>query len=457
MDKLRAHYTGITGSSLLTDRYKFRTSSQAHHVSIQEWKVKVRHAGSLCGHGDLSDELCRDVFIFGLNEDNIRTELSKTHIKRNNSEKSLSTKQANKFIAGSSKGIDENVHCTGLKHSQMKLRREPGTCFWCGVRRGPHSWELCPANGKTCTTCGGNDHFAPVCLVDRKISSLSNRPTWRQHGRGPYSSQKREPRTNPRQRNLHYTDMYAKEEEHQSPYDQEHGYMYSLDAQVHSIASAEKSKQDFTNVSLSAAGRTFKRVKFQIHTAATCNTMSASALRSFTPDAEVNRSPYRLHPYGNSKPLHPIGQGEQLCETSNNFDTLIFQVLSDSCIVITPTLLSVRVSGRLGPIRVQANEIKSLCSSADHNVITKHDDLPRLQFTPQVDASTSQNTAPCQSQWNLETFNSSTIPQPARVIPHHHLLLRLLFLQRPAANGEHSSPLCWHVRGPWPAWFTCWL
>lgn len=75
--------------------------------------------------------------------------------------------------------------------------------------------------------------------------------------------------------------------------------------------------------------------------------MSASALRSFIPDAEVNRSLYRLHPYGNSKPLYPIRQEELLCETSNKFDTLIFQVLPDSCIVIKPALLSVRDSGRL--------------------------------------------------------------------------------------------------------------
>ena len=53
MDKLRAHYTGSTGSSLLTERYKFWTSSQVHHESIQEWEVKVRHADSLCGYGDL--------------------------------------------------------------------------------------------------------------------------------------------------------------------------------------------------------------------------------------------------------------------------------------------------------------------------------------------------------------------------------------------------------------------
>ena len=72
MDKLRAHYTGSTGGSLLADQYKFWSSSQGLHESIQEWKVKVAHAGSLCGYGDLRYELCRDKFIFGLREDDIR-------------------------------------------------------------------------------------------------------------------------------------------------------------------------------------------------------------------------------------------------------------------------------------------------------------------------------------------------------------------------------------------------
>ena len=46
----------------------------------------------------------------------------------------------------------------------MKLKREPNTCYWCGSNRGPHPWRVCPANGKVCTKCGGNDHFARVCL-----------------------------------------------------------------------------------------------------------------------------------------------------------------------------------------------------------------------------------------------------------------------------------------------------
>ena len=53
----RAHYTDTTGSSLLTDRFKFWTSSQALHGSIQEWEVKVRQVSSLCAYVDLTDEL----------------------------------------------------------------------------------------------------------------------------------------------------------------------------------------------------------------------------------------------------------------------------------------------------------------------------------------------------------------------------------------------------------------
>lgn len=123
MEKLRAHYTGSTGTSLLTDRFKFWMSSQASHESIQEWEVKVRQASSLCAYGELTDELTRDKFIFGLNEDHTRTELLKTHVKPDNTKKTLqdvvaearaieSAKQTNKLIVDSSKGTDEEVHWT---------------------------------------------------------------------------------------------------------------------------------------------------------------------------------------------------------------------------------------------------------------------------------------------------------------------------------------------------------
>ena len=208
MDKLRIHYTGSTGSTLMTDRFKFWHAHQSTHESVQDWEVKVRQAGNLCSYGRSADHMCRDKFVFGLSDNNIRTELLKTHLKADNTtEKSMSdvvaeaktmeaAQRTNQLIVDTSKGIDEQVHWTNShntstrkKHSDMRLRREPNTCHWCGNKQGPHLWASCPAKGKTCTRCNGNDHFAAVCLETATHSETRqvhtpNRGRARGRGRG---------------------------------------------------------------------------------------------------------------------------------------------------------------------------------------------------------------------------------------------------------------------------------
>ena len=119
MEQLRLHYTGSTGSSFLADRFKFWGLSQTLTESVQAWEVEIRQAGSLCSYGTLSDEMYRDKFIFGLNYDALRAELLKTHLKPDNTPKSManvvtetkaleSAYTANKLIADSSKStIDD--------------------------------------------------------------------------------------------------------------------------------------------------------------------------------------------------------------------------------------------------------------------------------------------------------------------------------------------------------------
>ena len=163
----------------LPNRFKFWGLSQTLTESVQAWEVRIRQAGSLCSYGTLSDEMTyHDKFIFGLNNDAMRAELLKTNLKPDNTPKSMadvvteakaleSAYTANKLIADSSKStIDEQVHW--VKHKEMKVRREPGTCHWCGDKRRPHPWRqtLCTASGKTCSKCGNNDHFANVCLAN---------------------------------------------------------------------------------------------------------------------------------------------------------------------------------------------------------------------------------------------------------------------------------------------------
>ena len=125
MQKLRTHYTGSIGSTLMTDRFKFWHSAQNMHEPAQDWEVKVRQAGNLCEYGAITDQMCRDKFVFGLDQ----------------------------LIVDTSKSIDEQVHWTNFKkrHSEMCLKREPNTCHWCGSIQGPHTWSVCPAKGRTCT------------------------------------------------------------------------------------------------------------------------------------------------------------------------------------------------------------------------------------------------------------------------------------------------------------------
>ena len=131
----------------------------------------------------------------------------------------------------------------------------------------------------------------------------------------------------------------TEEQQYDTYYHHDCGFTYSLEAQVHSITGSSQAKKYFRTPSLSTSGSTFTQVKFQIDTAATCNTMSLSTLRSLLPDAELKRSPYRLYLYGNSKPLEPEGQVDLVCERENKYETLTFQVLPDSSFVCKPAYL----------------------------------------------------------------------------------------------------------------------
>ena len=69
------------------------------------------------------------------------------------------------------------------KHRDMKLKRQAGTCYWCGDSKGPHPWRDCPALGKTCSRCKGQDHFARVCLEQARGSQSRSRVFNQHRGR----------------------------------------------------------------------------------------------------------------------------------------------------------------------------------------------------------------------------------------------------------------------------------
>lgn len=128
MDELQLHYTRSIRSSLMADLNSV-TPSKAHMSLFRE--IKVRQVGSPC---------C-DKFVFSLHNGTMRAELLKMHLKWDGMPKNMqdviakakaleSAQKANKLITDASKGIEEQVNW--MSHKQMKLKWEPGTCFWCG-------------------------------------------------------------------------------------------------------------------------------------------------------------------------------------------------------------------------------------------------------------------------------------------------------------------------------------
>lgn len=408
MEKLRIHYTGSIGSSLMTDRFKFWHSQQNPHESVQDWEVRVRQAGNLCNYNAIADEMCRDKFVFGLNDAVIRTELLKTHLQTDNrTEKSMAdvvseaktfeaAQKTNQLIIDSSKMLDEQVHHTiaTKKHADMKLKREPNTCHWCGSNKGPHSWASCPAKGKTCSRCFGNDHFAKVCLEPLRRESQPRRMNNQSHfnnrnrnsngnrgrgrGRGTFPQQNHlnyqlNQQHLPVQHQQQMDQIHSSEPAHRQFHDNhvtEHytddydyipAALFSLESSHEAHAtSVDSGNKYFAHVLTSSSGNKFRPIKYQIDTAATCNTISANMIQSYFPDARLIKSPYLLYPYGDSNPIRPVGQVNLLCERKRKYFTLSFQVLPDRAMANKPPLLSGKDSQQLGLVNIYADEIHAV-------------------------------------------------------------------------------------------------
>lgn len=491
MAKLRDHYVGSTGSSRLSDRFTYWLLAQKPNENIQDWEVRVRQGCALCSYQAQADEMSRDKFIFGLNCENIRTELLKTHLNSDKTEKSmrdvvteakaLETSMRTSKMIGESQ-MHEAINWTS--HKNTHLRREPGTCFWCGDIRGPHAWHQCPANGQTCAKCGGNDHFARVCLENPDMRGRGqqndyrgkSRPYQRGRGRSSFGMRGRGETSRGRgdnyrggslrpsnfsrgrgtqsQRETHqlegvnheYDEQYKYDEQYNEysgnqgdQYEQYNEYsgnegdqheVYSLQSEnkkqsVHEIVVQNKGKKYFAHIPVSEDGNHFAHIQFQIDSAATCNTIGAAALKASIPNATLSASPFVLYPYGNSKPINPQGQIALFCQLEDRLEETTFQVLSEDVMSGKPALLSGVDSERLGLIKFNYDEAFAISSELLVTQDKRGDTLPSYQISAKG----------CETQYDTKACQPVSIP-PTRRLPPPGKLTRKDILREYSTNFE---------------------
>ena len=135
-----------------------------------------------------------------------------------------------------------------------------------------------------------NDREAQTLLPPRSKRSPSQTPSNRGSGR--------------RQEDAHH--LQFNEDEPTDPV----VYADHYHEQCYSLETPQKKRKYFVKLPLSAAGSHFQPITLQIDTTASCNTLSHSTLTSLDQDNQMSKSPYLLHPHGNTHPLRPLGQVE---------------------------------------------------------------------------------------------------------------------------------------------------
>lgn len=114
----------------------------------------------------------------------------------------------------------------------------------------------------------------------------------------------------------------------------------------------------FATLHISTAGHKFPYAKFQMDTAATCNTISELTVKQLFPTLHPTKSPFLLFPYGDSKLIKPLGQVDLVCKRKNKYNLLTFQILPADIMETKPALLSRKNCERMGLIKVHADEVR---------------------------------------------------------------------------------------------------
>lgn len=116
----------------------------------------------------------------------------------------------------------------------------------------------------------------------------------------------------------------------------------------------------YADLSCSSNGLAYTNLRFQIDSAATCNTISHDVIQKHFPDNKLQKSCYLLHPYGDSIPIKPIRQITLLREKYKKYHALVFQVLPSNIMTGEPALISIKDCVNMGIIKINADNVYSL-------------------------------------------------------------------------------------------------
>ena len=150
------------------ERYKFNVCTQRKDESFENYYIRLRSLASTCEYGRLTDQLIKDRIVVGIVDENVRKRLLQEQ--NLNLQLCLDICRAHEASKVQSQAMSsESV--ASLRVTQKPGKKFPQTqrpksgdvrCKFCGYTHAMKR-DMCPAYGKTCNKCKGQNHFASRC------------------------------------------------------------------------------------------------------------------------------------------------------------------------------------------------------------------------------------------------------------------------------------------------------
>ncbi|XP_070378787.1 uncharacterized protein [Dermacentor albipictus] len=156
------------------ERYLFRQRVQGQGEPVEQFVRELRKMSRSCNFGTTAESFIRDQIVFGTNDDKVRQKLLQdkklTLAKAEEVCKAAEmTAAQNEIWSREQRQIDAVKLRECTKQQQCDERPAMFKCRRCGRTHGPRS---CPAFGKVCRKCQGQNHFAVRCKVNRQVREV---------------------------------------------------------------------------------------------------------------------------------------------------------------------------------------------------------------------------------------------------------------------------------------------
>ena len=154
------------------ERYKFNTTVQELGESIDTYLSSLRTLAKICNYDALEDSLIRDRMVIGIRDESTRKKLlqqSKLTLKvcvdicRANEQTEQRIKAMKQEEVSVVRKQNKRVNKSNSTGKVVRF----GECKFCG-REHKQIKEECPAWGKRCLKCGGENHFKAKCRAKQQ-------------------------------------------------------------------------------------------------------------------------------------------------------------------------------------------------------------------------------------------------------------------------------------------------